>query len=132
MRCMEVNSFLFVLRPWYFPIESCPLQIPKEHKFVVSGVAAQSLAVLAHTAGDKEAEAGPVPDRLAVEGKVHRNLATLSTAQDDTSRYAKPPVDMYEKVAFYYEAGLHLTAKIQDRGYGLDSLRLKPRFETEP
>ena len=28
--------------------------------------------------------------------------------------------------------GLHLTAKIQDRGYGLESLRLKPRFETEP
>ena len=28
-------------------------QIPKEHKFVVSGVAMQSLAVLAHTAGDK-------------------------------------------------------------------------------
>ena len=28
-------------------------QIPKEHKFVVSGVAAQSLAVLSHTAGDK-------------------------------------------------------------------------------
>ena len=45
----------------------------------MSGVAAQSLAVLAHTAGDKEAEAGPVPDRLAVEGKVHRDLATLST-----------------------------------------------------
>ena len=29
-------------------------QIPKEHKFVVSGVAMQSLAVLSHTAGDKE------------------------------------------------------------------------------
>ena len=28
-------------------------QIPKEHKFVVSGVAMQSLAVLSHTAGDK-------------------------------------------------------------------------------
>ena len=28
--------------------------------------------------------------------------------------------------------GLHLTAKIQDRGYGLGSLRLKLRFETEP
>ena len=28
--------------------------------------------------------------------------------------------------------GLHLTAKIQDHGYGLGSLRLKPRFETEP
>ena len=28
--------------------------------------------------------------------------------------------------------GLHLTAKIQDRGYGLGSLLLKPRFETEP
>ena len=27
--------------------------------------------------------------------------------------------------------GLHLTAKIPDRGYGLVSLRLKPRFETE-
>jgi len=44
-------------------------QIPKEHKFVVSGVAMQSLAVLSHTAGDKEAVV-PVPDRLAVEGKV--------------------------------------------------------------
>ena len=30
------------------------------------------------------------------------------------------------------EQGLHLTAKIQDRGYGLGSLRLKPQFETEP
>ena len=30
------------------------------------------------------------------------------------------------------EQGLHLTAKIQDRGYGLGSLQLKPRFETEP
>ena len=28
--------------------------------------------------------------------------------------------------------GLHLTAKIQDRGYGLGSLRLKLPFETEP
>ena len=45
------------------------LQIPKEHKFVVSSVAMQSLAVLSHTAGDKQAEV-PVPDRLSVEGKV--------------------------------------------------------------
>ena len=30
------------------------------------------------------------------------------------------------------QQGLHLTAKIQDRGYGLGSLQLKPRFETEP
>ena len=44
-------------------------QIPKEHKFVVSGVAMQSLAVLSHTAGDRQAEV-PVPDRLSVEGKV--------------------------------------------------------------
>ena len=28
--------------------------------------------------------------------------------------------------------GLHLTAKIQDRGYGPGSLWLKPRFENEP
>ena len=28
--------------------------------------------------------------------------------------------------------GLHLTAKIQERGYSLGSLRLKPRFETKP
>ena len=28
--------------------------------------------------------------------------------------------------------GLHLTAKIQDRSYGLGSLRLKPRYETKP
>ena len=32
---------------------------------------------------------------------------------------------------WYHKQGLHLTAKIQDRGYGLGSLRLKPRFETE-
>ena len=30
-----------------------------------------------------------------------------------------------------WDQGLHLTAKIQDYGYGLGSLRLKPRFETE-
>ena len=29
------------------------------------------------------------------------------------------------------EQGLHLTAKIQNRGYGLGSLWLKPRFETK-
>ena len=28
--------------------------------------------------------------------------------------------------------GLHLTAKIQDHGYGLGCLRLKPRSKTEP
>ncbi len=58
-------------------------KIPKEHKFVVGGVAAQTLAVLSHTAAaDTEngatadtAQAPPsasslLPDRLALEGKV--------------------------------------------------------------
>ena len=36
-----------------------------------------------------------------------------------------------KKFSLWQVQGLHLTAKIQDRGYGLGSLRLKPRFETE-
>ena len=44
-------------------------QIPRKHKFLVNSVAAQSLAVLSHTAGDPEALV-PTPDRLALEGTV--------------------------------------------------------------
>jgi transcription initiation factor TFIIF subunit beta len=43
--------------------------IPKDHKFVISGVASQTLAVFSHTAGDPDALV-PVPDKLALEGKV--------------------------------------------------------------
>jgi transcription initiation factor TFIIF subunit beta len=44
-------------------------EIPKEHTFVVSTVQSQTLLLLSHTAGDPEA-AVPVPDKLAMEGKV--------------------------------------------------------------
>jgi len=43
--------------------------IPREHKFVVSHVASQSLAVFSLQAGDPEAVV-PVPDKLSMEGKV--------------------------------------------------------------
>lgn len=43
--------------------------IPKEHKFVVSGVAAQTLAILSHLSGDPEAVV-PEADKLCLEGKV--------------------------------------------------------------
>ena len=41
-------------------------------------------------------------------------------------------VEMAKNLAHQCKQGLHLTAKIQDRSYVLGSLRLKPRFETEP
>ena len=44
-------------------------QIPKEHKFVVGAVHAQTLAILSHTSSDPDAVV-PGPDRLALEGKV--------------------------------------------------------------
>ncbi len=53
-------------------------QIPREHKFVVQSVAAQTLAVFSHTAGANQAKTedgqqpllGPGQDRLALEGRV--------------------------------------------------------------
>ena len=46
------------------------------------------------------------------------------------ARTAHPKVN--HSVPVLQDQGLHLTAKIQDRGYVLGSLRLKPWFETEP
>ena len=43
-------------------------QIPKEHKFRVSSIAAQTLGVFSHTMGDPEDQAAM--DKLSVEGKV--------------------------------------------------------------
>jgi len=43
-------------------------QIPKEHKFKVSSIAAQTLGVFSHTMGDPEN--ATVVDKLSVEGKV--------------------------------------------------------------
>jgi len=43
-------------------------QIPKEHKFRVSSIAAQTLGVFSHTMGDPEDQAAM--DKLSIEGKV--------------------------------------------------------------
>merc|ERR1712013_971995 len=47
---------------------STSMQIPKEHKFKVSGIAAQTLGVFSHAAVDPETDKGG--DRLGVEGGV--------------------------------------------------------------
>jgi len=47
---------------------STSMQIPKEHKFKVSGIAAQTLGVFSHTSVDQETDKGG--DKLIVEGKV--------------------------------------------------------------
>jgi len=43
--------------------------IPKEHKFKISNIAAQTLGVFSLTPGDKE-HIPPIPDRIQMEGKV--------------------------------------------------------------
>ena len=54
-------------------------QIPKEHKFVVSGVAMQSLAVLSHTAGDKASKCVSV---LPINNITGRRLSLRLTRKD--------------------------------------------------
>ena len=54
-------------------ISTTQQQIPKEHKFVVSNVASQHLAIFSHTAGIPAGPTSPLPpcpDKLSLEGKV--------------------------------------------------------------
>ena len=52
-------------------------QIPKEHKFVVSNVASQHLAIFSHTAGNSAGPTSPLPpcpDKLSLEVTEHYYL----------------------------------------------------------
>eukprot|EP00088_Acartia_fossae_P071011 TRINITY_DN9653_c0_g1_i11.p1 TRINITY_DN9653_c0_g1~~TRINITY_DN9653_c0_g1_i11.p1 ORF type:complete len:288 (-),score=63.36 TRINITY_DN9653_c0_g1_i11:300-1163(-) len=44
-------------------------EIPKEHKFRISGIAAQTLGVFSLTPGDRE-HVPPIPDKVQMEGRV--------------------------------------------------------------
>ena len=51
-------------------ISTTQQQIPKEHKFVVSNVASQHLAIFSHTAGNSAGPTSPLPpcpDKLSLE-----------------------------------------------------------------
>ena len=51
-------------------ISTTQQEIPKEHKFVVSNVASQHLAIFSHTAGnigDHNSPLPPCPDKLSIE-----------------------------------------------------------------
>ena len=51
-------------------ISTTQQEIPKEHKFVVSNVASQHLAIFSHTAGnigDRNSPLPPCPDKLSLE-----------------------------------------------------------------
>jgi len=89
--------------------------IPKEHTFMVSANATQSLAVFSVTSGDPASEI-PVPDKLSLEGKVVQraecrpiNDKTYMTLKKDSIRRAiqpkktsiqlKAPVNAYKPIA---------------------------------
>ena len=55
--------------PMTDPKISQKTEIPKDHTFVVSAAASQSLAIFSHTSGDANAVV-PIPDKLSLEGKV--------------------------------------------------------------
>lgn len=61
-------------------ISTTTQEIPKEHKFVVSNVASQHLAIFSHTAGnigDRNSPLPPCPDKLSLEGCVVKQAKCL-------------------------------------------------------
>ena len=55
-------------------ISTTEQQIPKDHKFVVSNVASQHLAIFSHTAGNSGGPTSPLPpcpDKLSLEVNEH-------------------------------------------------------------
>ncbi len=89
--------------------------IPKEHKLVINAMQVQTLAVFSHTSGNSQAEP-PVPDRLALEGKINQradcrpinNMMYMNLKKDSIRRAIEPqrmakqivrPVNTYKPVA---------------------------------
>jgi len=72
-------------------ISTTQQEIPKEHKFVVSNVASQHLAIFSHTAGnigDRNSPLPPCPDKLSLEGKVVQRAECLPISNTD-ERYRR-------------------------------------------
>jgi len=61
-------------------------EIPKEHKFVVSNIASQHVAIFSHTAGHSAGPTDPLPpcpDKLSIEGKVVQRAECLPISNTD-------------------------------------------------
>ena len=61
-------------------ISTTQQQIPKEHKFVVSNIASQHVAIFSHTSGHSAGPTDPLPptpDKLCLEVNEGHNIETL-------------------------------------------------------
>merc|ERR1712223_1168089 len=78
-------------------------EIPKEHKFVVSNVASQHLAIFSHTAGnigDRNSPLPPCPDKLSLEYEEKKRMEGKKS-RDDKDKVQEILFALFEKHQYY-------------------------------